>query len=47
MRLKTVADTVIAGDTFMGALIGGLIDANLTGADRRAALRRHPLSLLE
>ena len=43
----TVVDTVGAGDTFMGALIDGLIDADLVGADRRAALRDIPLGLLE
>jgi fructokinase len=35
----TVADTVGAGDTFMGALIDGLIEERLVGADRRDALR--------
>ncbi|WP_308287619.1 carbohydrate kinase family protein [Cryobacterium sp. 1639] len=43
----TVVDTVGAGDTFMGALIDGLIDANLIGADRRQALRDIPLGVLE
>jgi fructokinase len=35
----TVSDTVGAGDTFMGALIDGLIEERLVGADRRDALR--------
>lgn len=43
----TVVDTVGAGDTFMGALIDGLVDANLIGADRRQALRDIPLGVLE
>jgi fructokinase len=43
----TVVDTVGAGDTFMGALIDGLLDANLIGADRRQALRDVPLGVLE
>ncbi|KRC31639.1 ribokinase [Oerskovia sp. Root22] len=34
-----VVDTVGAGDSFMGALIDGLWDAGLLGADRRDALR--------
>ncbi|WP_149202281.1 carbohydrate kinase family protein [Actinotalea subterranea] len=34
-----VADTVGAGDSFMGGLIDGLWSAHLLGADRRAALR--------
>jgi fructokinase len=34
-----VADTVGAGDSFMGGLIDGLWSADLLGADRRAALR--------
>ncbi|WP_062519738.1 carbohydrate kinase family protein [Demequina silvatica] len=34
-----VADTVGAGDSFMGGLIDGLWEANLLGRDRRAALR--------
>lgn len=34
-----VADTVGAGDSFMGALIDGLWSADLLGADRREALR--------
>lgn len=34
-----VVDTVGAGDSFMGALIDGLWDADLLGADRREALR--------
>jgi len=45
--LVTVVDTVGAGDTFMGALIDGLLDADLVGADRRDALRELPLGLLE
>ncbi|WP_248283199.1 carbohydrate kinase family protein [Cryobacterium arcticum] len=45
--LVTVVDTVGAGDTFMGALIDGLIDADVVGADRRAALRELPLGVLE
>ncbi|WP_084106004.1 carbohydrate kinase [Demequina sp. NBRC 110056] len=35
----TVADTVGAGDSFMGGLIDGLWSEGLLGADRRAALR--------
>lgn len=35
----TVADTVGAGDSFMGGLIDGLWEAGLLGADRREALR--------
>ncbi|MDQ0424394.1 MULTISPECIES: carbohydrate kinase family protein [Cellulomonas] len=34
----TVADTVGAGDSFMGGLVDGLWSAGLLGADRRAAL---------
>lgn len=34
----TVADTVGAGDSFMGALLHGLWSADLLGGDRRAAL---------
>ena len=34
-----VADTVGAGDSFMGGLIDGLWSAGLLGADKRAALR--------
>ena len=34
----TVADTVGAGDSFMGGLVDGLWEAGLLGADRRAAL---------
>ncbi|MTG88904.1 carbohydrate kinase [Cellulosimicrobium sp. BIT-GX5] len=34
-----VVDTVGAGDSFMGALLDGLWDAGLLGADRRDALR--------
>ncbi|MDF9875817.1 carbohydrate kinase family protein [Cellulosimicrobium cellulans] len=34
-----VVDTVGAGDSFMGALVDGLWDAGLLGADRRDALR--------
>ena len=45
--LVTVVDTVGAGDTFMGALLDGLIEADFIGADRRAALRDIPLALLE
>jgi fructokinase len=43
----TVVDTVGAGDTFMGALLDGLIEADLIGADRRRALREIPAGLLE
>jgi len=43
----TVVDTVGAGDTFMGALIDGLLDANLIGADRRQALRDVAPGVLE
>ncbi|WP_081784835.1 carbohydrate kinase [Cellulomonas sp. KRMCY2] len=35
----TVADTVGAGDSFMGGLIDGLWSADLLGGDRRQALR--------
>lgn len=35
----TVADTVGAGDSFMGGLVDGLWGAGLLGADRREALR--------
>ena len=35
----TVADTVGAGDSFMGGLIDGLWSADLLGADKRSALR--------
>lgn len=35
----TVADTVGAGDSFMGALLAALARRRLLGADRRAALR--------
>ena len=34
-----VVDTVGAGDSFMGALLDGLWEAGLLGADRREALR--------
>jgi fructokinase len=34
-----VADTVGAGDSFMAAMLAGLADRNLLGAQRRAALR--------
>jgi fructokinase len=34
----TVADTVGAGDSFMGGLVDGLWSANLLGGDRRRAL---------
>ena len=37
-----VADTVGAGDSFMGGLIDGLWNANLLGATRRDALRAIP-----
>jgi fructokinase len=43
----TVVDTVGAGDTFMGALIDGLLEADLIGADRRQALRDIPANVLE
>ncbi|MGC5172207.1 carbohydrate kinase family protein [Microbacterium sp. DT81.1] len=42
-----VVDTVGAGDTFMGALIDGLIHAELTGASQRNALGAVPPSDLE
>jgi fructokinase len=42
-----VVDTVGAGDTFMGALIDGLIDGGYAGADRREALRRIPRPEME
>ncbi|MFF8345220.1 carbohydrate kinase [Cellulosimicrobium funkei] len=35
----SVVDTVGAGDSFMGALVDGLWEADLLGADRRDALR--------
>lgn len=38
----TVADTVGAGDSFMGALLAGLARRQLLGADRRPALRAMP-----
>lgn len=38
MRVDVV-DTVGAGDTFMGALIDGLLELDLVGAERRHALR--------
>jgi len=37
-QVVTVADTVGAGDSFMGGLIDGLWSAGLLGGDRRAAL---------
>lgn len=43
----TVVDTVGAGDTFMGALLDGLLEADLIGADRRDALREMPAGVLE
>jgi fructokinase len=43
----TVVDTVGAGDTFMGALLDGLLEADLIGADRREALRQISAGLLE
>jgi fructokinase len=42
-----VADTVGAGDSFMGGLIDGLWSAGLLGADRRAALRAVPAEVVE
>jgi fructokinase len=42
-----VVDTVGAGDTFMGALIDGLLEADLVGADRRQELRDVPAGLLD
>lgn len=41
-----VVDTVGAGDTFMGALIDGLWERDLLGADRRGALRAIDLPTL-
>ncbi|MET4226022.1 carbohydrate kinase family protein [Oerskovia enterophila] len=41
-----VVDTVGAGDTFMGALIDGLWERDLLGADRREALRAIDLASL-
>ena len=43
----TVADTVGAGDSFMGGLIDGLWSAGLLGADRREALATIPTEVLE
>lgn len=43
----TVADTVGAGDSFMGGLIDGLWSAGLLGADRRAALRTADAGVVE
>jgi fructokinase len=43
----TVVDTVGAGDTFMGALLDGLLEADLIGADRRETLRQISAGLLE
>ncbi|MGC5221166.1 carbohydrate kinase family protein [Micromonospora sp. DT81.3] len=43
----SVIDTVGAGDTFMGALIDGVIEAGLSGAGRRADLRDIDHSVLE
>ncbi len=43
----TVADTVGAGDSFMGGLIDGLWSAGLLGADRRAALRTADAAVVE
>ena len=43
----TVADTVGAGDSFMGGLIDGLWSAGLLGAERRAALHGIDASTLE
>jgi len=39
----TVADTIGAGDSFCAALLHGLLERGLAGADRRAALRALPL----
>ena len=41
-----VVDTVGAGDSFMGALIGGLWDVDLLGADRRDMLRSSDRSVI-
>ncbi|UZN04370.1 carbohydrate kinase family protein [Cellulomonas sp. S1-8] len=43
----TVADTVGAGDSFMGGLIDGLWSAGLLGADRRAALHEVDAATVE
>jgi len=43
----TVADTVGAGDSFMGGLLDGLWSAGLLGADRREALRDVPAATVE
>lgn len=42
-----VADTVGAGDSFMGGLVDGLWSAGLLGADRRDALRGADVATLE
>ncbi len=38
--VTSVADTVGAGDSFMAALLGALVDRELDGAQRRSDLRR-------
>ena len=43
----TVVDTVGAGDTFMGALIDGLVEEGLVGGDRRDELRSISIERLE
>lgn len=39
-----VVDTVGAGDSFMAALLGAVVDRELDGSGRREALRRLPLA---
>lgn len=46
-RKVDVVDTVGAGDSFMGALLDGLWEADLLGAERRDALRAVDLGTLE
>jgi fructokinase len=46
-RPVDVVDTVGAGDTFMGALIGGLYRADLLGAQRREDLAAIPADVLD
>lgn len=45
--LTQVVDTVGAGDSFMAALLGALVDRELDGAQRRDALRAISVPMLE